>query len=243
MKNKINLIEETNRMRDLFGYKAGKVISEQLQDKQNQPNSPFPAYKPGTNNKVVNDKVTNPVRPDTQPDQSYPNSPFQAYKTKNPVVPPVNPPVVPPVNPPKTVVKPAAPIQTPKQLGNVEGIKNFQEWLNTNNPGWLKGKTIPLDPKRGYGKFGPSTSASWNKLKDIYLKDISSLKSNQRTNYQPDLVTNTPAKGAQIGQTVSTNTDQAGLTSDQQSNLNRIGQQLQTPEQKRAAELAKKYGS
>ena len=144
------------------------------------------------------------------------------------------------VVPPKIVAQ----IQIPKELVDINGVKKFQEWLNTQNPTWVNGKTLELDPKRGYGRFGPLTSASWNKLKDIYLKDLALPTANQRTNYQPELASNnvTSSKGAQIGQPTSTNTDQVGLTSDQQSNLNRIGQQLQTPEQKRAAELAQRYG-
>jgi hypothetical protein len=283
MKDKINLIEETNRMRDLFGYKAGKVISEQLQSKQNQPNTPFPAYKPGTNN-----KVTNPVRPDTQPDQSYPNTPFPAYKpgTTNKIENPVqadsntreqnieaiyksvgedgiihnpgsaqnnvkwvdyvnlykiSPSEINKLKEKTNVVPPKqiAQGQIPKELVNVNGIKKFQEWLNTQNPTWVNGKTLELNPKRGYGKFGPLTSASWDKLKDTYLKEIGSLQANQKVVANPELATVARAQGAQIGQTAA---PAAGLTADQQTNLNRIGQQLQTPEQKRAAELAQRYG-
>ena len=29
--------------------------------------------------------------------------------------------------------------------------------------------TINADPKKGYGKFGPSTSAAWEKYKNVYF--------------------------------------------------------------------------
>jgi len=148
------------------------------------------------------------------------------------------------VVPPKTVAQ----IQIPKELADVKGVQEFQKWLNTQNPTWVNGKQLDLDPKRSYGRFGPLTSASWNKLKDVYLKEIGSLQANQKVVANPELAPKAVAstKGVQIGQTAAPVTPApapaAGLTSGQQTNLNRIGQQLQTPEQKRAAELAQRYG-
>jgi hypothetical protein len=141
------------------------------------------------------------------------------------------------VVPPKIVAQ----IQIPKELVDINGVKKFQEWLNTQNPTWVNGKTLELDPKRGYGRFGPLTSASWNKLKDIYLKEIGSLQANQKVVANPELATTAvaPAQAAKIPAPAA---PAAGLTAGQQTNLNRIGQQLQTPEQKRASELAQKYG-
>jgi uncharacterized protein YukE len=100
------------------------------------------------------------------------------------------------VVPPKT----AAQIQIPKELVDVNGVKKFQEWLNTQDPKWVNGKTLELDPKRGYGRFGPLTSASWNKLKDIYLKEIGSLQTNQKVVAKPELASTAvaPAQGAKI---------------------------------------------
>jgi hypothetical protein len=141
-------------------------------------------------------------------------------------------------------LKTVAQIQIPKVLVDVNGVKKFQEWLNTQDPTWVNGKTLELNPKRGYGRFGPLTSASWNKLKDIYLKEIGSLQANQKVVANPELATTAvaPAQAAKITEPAPAPAPAAGLTAGQQTNLNRIGQQLQTPEQKRAAELAQKYG-
>jgi len=90
--------------------------------------------------------------------------------------------------------------QIPKQLGDVKGVKKFQEWLNTQTPTWVNGKTLQLDPNRGYGRFGPLTSASWNKLKDIYLKEIESLQANQKVVANPELASTAaaPTQAAKI---------------------------------------------
>ena len=58
----------------------------------------------------------------------------------------------------------------PQELKDVNGVKAFQDWLDTKAPGWLKKYgTINKDPKKGYGKFGPSTSAAWEKYKGTYF--------------------------------------------------------------------------
>ena len=100
------------------------------------------------------------------------------------------------VVPPKIVDQ----IQIPKELVDINGVKKFQEWLNTQNPTWVNGKTLELNPKRGYGRFGPLTSASWNKLKDVYLKEIGSLQANQKVVAKPELATTAvaPAQAAKI---------------------------------------------
>ena len=100
------------------------------------------------------------------------------------------------VVPPKIVAQ----IQIPKELVDINGVKKFQEWLNTQNPTWVNGKTLELNPKRGYGRFGPLTSASWNKLKDVYLKEIGSLQANQKVVAKPELATTAvaPAQAAKI---------------------------------------------
>jgi hypothetical protein len=64
----------------------------------------------------------------------------------------------------RTTVKPKPVVQIPKELKNV---KDFQDWMDTNHPNWVKGKN--LNKGGGYGKFGPSTSAAWKKYKDEYL--------------------------------------------------------------------------
>lgn len=54
----------------------------------------------------------------------------------------------------------------PKELKNSEGVKKFQDWMDTNHPNWVKGKN--LNKGGGYGKFGPSTKAAWDKYKNEY---------------------------------------------------------------------------
>jgi len=289
MNNKVNLTEETNRMRNLFGYKAGKVISEQEinsskylneQDNDDDPSNDAdylstPVGKPeiaipngisqaavdkilafsrenksgyrgsylfppqqsaidgefgaGTYNrffygggedvlkgnkifKAVVDNVTNTreqnllaiyklvdkdgvIRaPGSQMNgvkwedyvKTYNVTPEELSKLKG------NAKVV----PPKTVAQ----IQIPEALGDVNGVKQFQKWLNTQDPTWVNGKQLDLDPKRGYGRFGPLTTAAWNKLKDIYLKEIGSLQANQKMIANPELAPKAVAstKGAQI---------------------------------------------
>jgi len=287
MNNKVNLTEETNRMRNLFGYKAGKVISEQeinsskyLNEEDNDPSNDAdylstPVGKPeiaipngisqaavdkilafsrenksgyrgsylfppqqsvidsefgaGTYNrffygggedvlkgnkifKAVVDNVTNTreqnllsiyklvdkdgiIRaPGSQMNgvkwedyvKTYNVTPEELSKLKG------NAKVV----PPKTVAQ----IQIPEALGDVNGVKEFQKWLNTQDPTWVNGKQLDLDPKRGYGRFGPLTTAAWNKLKDIYLKEIGSLQANQKMIANPELAPKAVAstKGAQI---------------------------------------------
>ena len=309
MKNKINLIEETNRMRDLFGYKAGKVISEQeinsskyLNEEDNdddysnnsdyievnkkvksyerKPEIAIPGISRAAVDKILAFSKENKSRytgsylfppqqsaidgefgagtynrffygggedvlkgnkifkqPSVDDSSTKPQG-FLALKAASDANKKVNPAAVKPVvNPP-----------IPKELVDINGVEKFQEWLNTQDPTWVNGKPLELNKERGYGRFGPLTSASWNKLKDIYLKEIGSLQANQKVVANPELATTkvAPAQAAKIGQTAAPVTPvsapAAGLTADQQTNLNRIGQQLQTPEQKRAAELAQKYG-
>lgn len=347
MNNKVNLTEETNRMRNLFGYKAGKVISEQeinsskyLNEEDNdddysnnsdyiEVNKKVKSYerKPeiaipgisraavdkilafskenksrytgsylfppqqsaidgefgaGTYNrffygggedvlkgnkifKTVVDDGSNQKNVNTReqnliaiyklvdkdlviraPGSQMNNVKWEDYvKTYN-----VTPEELSKLKGNSNVVqrKPVAQIQIPKELVDINGVQEFQKWLNTQDPTWVNGKPLELNKERGYGRFGPLTSASWNKLKDIYLKEIGSLQANQKVVANPELATTkvAPAQAAKIGQTAAPVTPvsapAAGLTADQQTNLNRIGQQLQTPEQKRAAELAQKYG-
>ena len=75
-------------------------------------------------------------------------------------------------NKPSGVSKPATP--APIQLKNVNGVKSFQDWLDTNVKGWAKGYKDGMINKGqnggGYGKFGPRTQKAWSQYKDQYLK-------------------------------------------------------------------------
>ena len=75
-------------------------------------------------------------------------------------------------NKPSGVSKPATP--APIQLKDVNGVKSFQDWLDTNVKGWAKGYKDGMINKGqnggGYGKFGPRTQKAWSQYKDQYLK-------------------------------------------------------------------------
>lgn len=64
-------------------------------------------------------------------------------------------------------------IKTPSELATVEGIKGFQDWLDTNHPGWATGYKDGIVNKGknggGYGSFGPRTSKAWASYKNDYL--------------------------------------------------------------------------
>lgn len=48
-------------------------------------------------------------------------------------------------------------------------VKNFQDWLDKNKPGWATGYANGILNKAvGYGKFGPRTSAAWAKYEKEY---------------------------------------------------------------------------
>lgn len=60
----------------------------------------------------------------------------------------------------------------PTELGDVEGVKKFQSWLDANRPGWhQKYNTLGDNVARGWGKFGPNTQRAWNneEIKNAYL--------------------------------------------------------------------------
>jgi hypothetical protein len=54
----------------------------------------------------------------------------------------------------------------PKTL-NPEEVKSFQEWMNVNHPNWAKGKNVGKKSK-GYGRFGESTKAAYDKYINYY---------------------------------------------------------------------------
>lgn len=51
----------------------------------------------------------------------------------------------------------------PTELGDVAGVQKFQTWLDEKHPGWHKKYgTLGGSVAKGFGKFGPNTSAAWN---------------------------------------------------------------------------------
>jgi hypothetical protein len=70
--------------------------------------------------------------------------------------------------------------QIPSELKDVEGVRKFQDWLDSNHAGWAKGYEGGILNKGisrgGYGKFGPRTIKAWNtpRYKNDYLKTSNS---------------------------------------------------------------------
>lgn len=52
------------------------------------------------------------------------------------------------------------------QDGGPLNTKDFQDWLDVNNPTWLKGK--PLNQGGGYGTYGPNTQKAYKDLGNVY---------------------------------------------------------------------------
>jgi hypothetical protein len=184
-------INEVSRMKDLFGYKKGQVISEQVTAKQTEAmnagwgpvtDETAKSLKVGSDGKIL-PKSTNTLNTDLeQMDKDYLSKPItgkpdanhgkqMSYKEPNGTT---------SISiwdgyihnyMPKAIwekkfgkVKPKPVVQIPKEL---KSVKDFQDWMDINHPNWVKGKN--LNKGGGYGKFGPSTSAAWRKYKNEYL--------------------------------------------------------------------------
>lgn len=76
-----------------------------------------------------------------------------------------------PVNPKPVNPKPS---NIPTELKDEDGVKEFQKWLNDNQPGWNPGSPDGnvSEKSRSYGKFGKNTSAAWNIHRDRYLESL-----------------------------------------------------------------------
>jgi hypothetical protein len=72
----------------------------------------------------------------------------------------------------------------------LKDVKNFQDWLDKNHPGWHdKYNTLNKDTSKGYGKFGPRTSKAWStsSYKDEYLKGTNTPTVTPTPTGNPDL--------------------------------------------------------
>jgi hypothetical protein len=58
--------------------------------------------------------------------------------------------------------------QIPSELKDVEGIRKFQDWLDSNIDGWLGKPGVKLNKGKGYGNFGSKTKAAWDKYNNKY---------------------------------------------------------------------------
>ena len=72
--------------------------------------------------------------------------------------------------------------------------------MDQNHPNWVNGKN--LNKGGGYGKFGPSTNAAWNKYKNEYLTSLVTLPTSQEPSGNTGgLGTPTPDGGETITKT------------------------------------------
>ena len=71
----------------------------------------------------------------------------------------------------KSAASAPAPVKIPTELKDINGVKKFQDWLDTNKAGWASGyKGGKLNQTgNGYGRMGPRTNKAWGLYKDEYL--------------------------------------------------------------------------
>lgn len=131
--------EELTRMRSLFSYERGKVVSEQeIQE------IGFGAAAVAA----------------AQAARTTPSG-YNLSQTKTPAA-----------------TTPATPPPIPSELKDLEGVKKFQDWLDTNKKGWASGYANGILNKtgKGYGRMGPRTSKAWNLYKAEFLSPASEVK-------------------------------------------------------------------
>ena len=74
-------------------------------------------------------------------------------------------------NLPATQTLPNVTVYTiPSALKDAEGVKKFQDWLDSTIDGWLGKPGVKLNKTKGkgYGNFGSKTKAAWDKYKNRY---------------------------------------------------------------------------
>lgn len=114
--------------------------------------------------KVGNPTTSAPTAAPAPYSSMFPNS-NQQFKVDTPIpTAPAAPASAPaPVKPPKTTVP-----YIPKGLNDTKGVQEFQKWLDSTQGDWAwsprlqKKYKVEGNPKRGFGKFGPSTEKFWN---------------------------------------------------------------------------------
>jgi hypothetical protein len=192
------VIEELSRMKSLFGYERGKVISEQ---EFNEDTTTGLGYGDALINKTPANtaaatNVNNTMSAEDR--QFYVNKEYCSQK--NGVVPQrsvggyMNIPqhkfsevvkiykitdaeikaaqaTCPEVKTQQTNSTPKPPPQIPTELKDINGVKAFQDWLDENKAGWASGYANNILNKtgKGYGRMGPRTSKAWGLFKDEYL--------------------------------------------------------------------------
>ena len=182
------VIEELSRMKSLFGYERGKVVSEQESGTPvidfNKLPQKIDNFWNSTNELVAagfpNSVSFNDPNFLKYYDRGYSNNTGNYFWTKKKTAPTQN--NVGQVN--KTVTKTektpsTPPCSLPPELKDAEGVKSFQDWLDTNKAGWATGYKEGILKQGanggGYGKFGPRTCKAW-KYKNEYLNKSTEVK-------------------------------------------------------------------
>jgi hypothetical protein len=193
---KKEIISEISRIKNLFGYKKGVIISEQKKINEGAVDDKFKCINPewiktsvyDENGKSVEliqgvgddtDKVGNKLSDisfDVNGNYYVRHSPtgkkFSCSSNNKIMLDGVE---MTPAQNSSTVL--ATPKSLINNVGNKTGIQAFQDWLDANHSGWHKKYgTLGGDPKKGYGKFGPNTNAAYNNkaFRDEYLKTLTS---------------------------------------------------------------------
>jgi len=139
------VIEELSRMKSLFGYERGKVISEQEIQELGIGASLAAAAK--------NASLMKPG----ESASDYYRNPDGTIKVNDldPVI----------------VSAKRRPPPIPTELKDINGVKAFQDWLDANKAGWATGYVNNILNKTGtgYGRMGPRTTKAWGLFKDEYL--------------------------------------------------------------------------
>jgi hypothetical protein len=69
----------------------------------------------------------------------------------------------------------------PSELKNIEGVKLFQDWLDTNAKNWATGFTNGvLNKGAGYGNFGFRTKKAWTLYGKEYLQSLNTSVKNEK---------------------------------------------------------------
>lgn len=186
--DKQNILEEINRMKSLFKYQKGKVISEQRRLLRENPTTNVPS--------IINEQ-------DDFDDDPTPVTAAPATTTGTTATTPVTAAPATTTGTTATTTGTTAnltaqqmmnnlkqkatelaaqtkakgtsmsskPGTTPAELKDTEGIKKFQQWLDTNKAGWATGyKGGKVGNQKGFGLFGKRTSNAWNQYGQEYLK-------------------------------------------------------------------------
>ena len=163
-----NLINEVSRMKDLFGYKKGQVISEQKYTISEQVDvSKLPLGTEGNFLDMLKSAGINGNQdPNFNKYYEWNDAIGSYYKRQTPLSTPLKP-TMPSTQPKTTTPQTQKTFIKPKEL---KDIKSFHNWLDKTHPGWHpKYKTLNGDPNKGFGKYGPNTQSAWNKYGKEFL--------------------------------------------------------------------------